>query len=75
MISRATSSWLALSIIALVIVVAADYGIFLYRQRHGALISFVHVRQYVPVKRGNAFLPHLRLPPCWWVSLNRFDWH
>ncbi len=92
MISRATTSWLTLGVIAVVGVVAADYGIFLYRQSHGDVLSFVQVRQYVPVNRGNgkyeydfvghvdvpcmeALLPHLRLPPCWWVSVNRFDWH
>ncbi len=52
--SRGLVLRLALLVIVALAAVAADFGIFLYRQRHGEVISFVNVRKYVasPLKNG-----------------------
>ncbi len=49
MISRAESQWLLLGIIVLIVACAADLGVFVYRQRHGDVVSYVTVQEYVPV--------------------------
>ncbi len=49
MISRGEVQWLLLGLIALMAVVAADYGVFVYRQRQGDVLSYVTVREYLPV--------------------------
>ena len=43
----------AVLVLLLFVVIAADYGIFLYRQRHGDVLSFTHVKQYIAVNDGN----------------------
>ena len=52
--TRGLASWLLLGVILLILASAADYAIFLYRQRHGDVLSFVTVRQFVasPLKNG-----------------------
>ena len=52
--SRGSASWLSLLVIALIGLAAADYIVFLYRQRHGDVLSFVTVREFVasPLKNG-----------------------
>ena len=89
--SRAAASWLLLLLLLLGAGSAVDYGIFVYRQRHGDVLSFTTVKQYqaVPNRNGNyhyeylgtmdvpcvdAFLPHVQLSPCWWVSVHRDHW-
>ncbi len=91
MISRGTTSWLTIAVILLIVACAADYGLFVYRQRRGDVLSFTTVRQYVAVNDRNghyhieyfgnvdvpcvqAFLPHQRMKPCWWVSLHHDHW-
>ncbi len=88
---RRFPNWIPPLLIGLILLVAADYTIFLYRQRHGDVLSYVTVRQFVasPLKNGHyeydymgdldvpcveAFLPHQRMSPCWWVSLHHDHW-
>lgn len=42
----------AFIIIAAFLAIAGDFGVFLYRQRHGDVLSFTHVRQYIAVSDG-----------------------
>ncbi len=53
--SRAAASWLLLLVLLLLAAGAADYGIFVYRQQHGDILSFATVRQYqaVPDRNGS----------------------
>ena len=56
MISHAGRQWLLLGLIALIVAIAADYGVFVYRQRHGDVLSYVTVSEYVPVAgRGSTY--------------------
>ncbi len=54
--SRAAASWLLLLLLLSFAAVAGDYGLFLYRQRRGEVLSFATVRQYQVVadRHGNA---------------------
>lgn len=89
--SRGLTSWLMMLVIVLLAASAADYAVFVYRQRHGDVLSFVTVRQFVasPLKNGRyefdymgtmdvpcveAFLPHQRMSPCWWVTIHHDHW-
>lgn len=53
MIARNTASWLSLFTLALIAAIALDVGVFLYRQRHGDVLSFTTVKQYVAVHDRN----------------------
>ncbi len=89
--SRGVAAWLLLLVMLLIVAIGADYILFLYRQRHGDVLSFSTVRKYqaVPDRNGRyhyeyfgtmdvpcveAFLPHQRMTPCWWVSLHEDHW-
>ena len=54
--SRAAASWLLLLVLLLLAAAAGDYGLFLYRQRQGDVLSFATVKQYQAVSdcHGNA---------------------
>lgn len=43
----------AVSVLLALLAIAADFSQFLYRQRHGSVLSFAHVRQYIAVNDGN----------------------
>ena len=49
MVRRETRSWLLLAALGLMAVAAADYGVFVWRQRHGDVLSYTTVKQYVAV--------------------------
>ncbi len=51
--SRATASWLLLIVLLSLAAAAGDYGIFLYRQRRGDVLSFATVKQYQVVAGRN----------------------
>ncbi len=85
------TAWLTLAVMLLIVASAADYAIFVYRQRHGDVLSFTTVRQFVatPLKNGRyeynylgtmdiacvqAFLPHQKMSPCWWVVIHHDHW-
>ncbi len=53
MISREKRSWLLLLALTLMAAIAADYGVFVWRQRHGDVASFTSVKQYVAISDGN----------------------
>ncbi len=53
MVSRETRSWLLLGTVVLIVAIAADYAVFVYRQRHGDILSFTTVSQYVAVADRN----------------------
>ena len=53
MLSRAAASWLLLFLLLFLAVTAGDYGLFLYRQRHGDVLSFATVKQYQVVSDRN----------------------
>ena len=54
-VSRQPASRLALAAILFFVACAVDYAVFLYRQRHGDVLSYVRVRQFVPraLKNGH----------------------
>ena len=65
--ARGLTAWLSLLVIVLIGVSAADYIVFLYRQRHGDVLSFVTVREFVasPLKGGRYeydFLGNMDVP-------------
>lgn len=50
--SRRAVAQLALLMIALIALSALDYIVFMVRQRRGDVMSYVSVRQYMPVADG-----------------------
>lgn len=51
--ARGTTGVLTFLVILLLTAVAADYAIFIVRQRHGDVLSFTTVKQYVAVPGRN----------------------
>ena len=59
--SRGAASWLLLLLLLLTTASVADYLLFLYRQRHGDVLSFTSVKQYqaVPGRNGSYHYEYL----------------
>ncbi len=49
MISRAATSWLLLLALGLFAACAFDFAVFVWRQRHGDILSFTNVKQSIAV--------------------------
>jgi len=47
------ASWLMVLLVVLTTAMVADYALFTLRQRHGEVLSYTRVKQYIGVSDGN----------------------